>query len=249
MVLLLTTLLFLFIVKRRKTLRSYYVVQELFNFLFLLRSRRVLRSMLLLFKRATPPFSVWVLLVVNKLEASELLWLLTLQKTPIITLIILLQERRLFILILVGLLVTLTLFWFTSSSAYLITLSATVSRRWPILIGLVDSSLQPLRLLLCYLLTFYILYSERAENRIMRVEVVLLLLLIALPLSLIFLFKLFLFLTLNGSSLLILVLLMTTVFASFAYLTLLLSLCRSSNIKSKRNLFYYLPLIALLFLI
>jgi hypothetical protein len=223
--LMLTTFIFLFMLDRKKISITYFMIQELLNYLFLLSSSSILSSILLRTKMGLRPVYVWVMLIIKDLSKMELTWLLTVSKAPTGVLLIKLISSTIFTFLVFGLVVTSFIMLLVSDRKGLIMLRSRSTTTMPILFVV-----KFYYLLLVYFLLFYWLFSERAWERV-AVSRLLVLVLISLPILPIFLLKI-MFITNNITSLLLLlVFLVSTSMITFSYLYLLILLVNTLGKK------------------
>jgi len=228
--LMLTTFIFLFMLDRKKISITYFMIQELLNYLFLLSNNLILSSIFLRTKMGLSPFYAWVILIIKDLSKMELTWLLTVSKAPTGVLLVKLMSSIIFTLLVSGLVITSFMMLLVSDRKGLIMLRRSSTTTMPILF-LVKSYY----LLLVYFLLFYWLFSERGWERIATTRL-LVLVLMSLPILPIFLLKI-MFITSNVTSLLfLLVFLLSTSMMTFSYLYLLILLVNTLGKKIFRRI-------------
>jgi len=236
--LILTTFIFLFLLDRKKVSITYFMVQELLNYLFLLSNNLVFSRVLLRTKMGLRPVYTWVILIIKDLSKMELTWLLTISKATTGVLIIKLISSIIFTFLVFGLVITSFLMLLVSDSKGLIMLRSRSTTTIPILF-----SIKSYYLLIIYFLLFYWLLSERRWERI-AISRLLILVLMSLPILPIFLLKI-IFITSNITSfLLLLFFLVSTSMITFSYLYLLILLINSLDKQIGGNVF-----LSLLFLL
>jgi len=233
----LTTFIFLFILDRKKVSITYFIIQELLNYLFLLSNNLVLSRILLRTKIGLRPVYTWVLLVIKDLSKIELTWLLTISKAPTGILIIKLISSVIFTFLIFGLIITSFMMLLVADSKRLIMLRSRSTTTLPILFVV-----KSYYLLMVYFLLFYWLFSERRWER-MAISSLLILVLMSLPILPIFLLKI-IFITSNMTSFLLLLLfLVSTSMMTFSYLYLLIFLINSLDKRIGSNVFLSLLLL------
>ena len=233
----LTTFIFLFILDRKKVSITYFMIQELLNYLFLLSNNLIFSRILLRTKMGLRPVYTWVILIIKDLSKMELTWLLTLGKAPTGILIIKLMSSIIFIFLTFGLVVTSFMILLVSDRKGLIILRSRSTTTLPVLFVV-----KSYYLLMIYFLLFYWLFSERGWER-MAISSLLILVLLSLPILPIFLLKI-IFITSNITSFLLLLLfLVSTSMITFSYLYLLIFLINSLDKKIGSNVFLSLLLL------
>jgi len=223
-----------------KSAISYFMVNELFNYLFLLSTYKSLSISLLLTKIGLPPFHFWVPLVAKGLKKEDLLSFLTVFKRPVAILLMKLNPVSFVpILVLGGVFLTIQLISVKDRVPLLI-LRTVGRRRLPILLRIFLGKNSSLILFFLYLILFLLLLEESGSIEI-GVGGILVLVLLSFPLIPIFLFKLFLAGSRNFSGrgigiILLLLLIFSSIFLSFSYLSLLLALVSEGGRKIRRSL-------------
>lgn len=245
--LILTTFLFLFRIKEGKSLVVYFIIQEVLNFLFLLSSSFNLSSILLIRKIGLSPFFFWIFIVVKNLSKIELVWFLTLQKSPAGILFIKLGNSLIITLLLLGVIIISFIILIERRGQILITLRRTGRRAFPLVYSLMANKVESLKLFLFYLLLFWLLIEERNWNRIV-IGSTLILTLLSLPLLPLFLLKLYLSSFRFIISLILLLIITFTILIRFSYLGLLIKTLRESKKLLNRNIVLLLVLFTFLFL-
>jgi hypothetical protein len=225
---------FILMTSERKSAISYFMVNELFNYLFLLSTFKPLSISLLLTKIGLPPFHFWVPLVAKGLKKIELFAFLTVFKGPVGILLLKLNPTSFVpILIAGGVFLTIQLIS-VKDRVPLIILRRVGRRSLPILLRIFLGKNSSLALFFLYLILFLLLIEERGSREI-GVGGILVLVLLSFPLIPIFLFKLFL--ARRGMRvILLLILIFSSIFLRFSYLSLLLILVSEGGRKIRNSL-------------
>jgi len=181
----------------------YIIIQELFGLLFLMTSVQWLWIMCKFF---IAPFHLWVFHLVNWTKNIVFIWLMAISKLNFIGLFMLVFNRTLLVLLLLGVLSVLINYYFVKGLYGVIILNSIESFNW-ILLLIVTGSFSIIRMLLTYVIIY--VHFMKSSNDLGSLEVSLLIL--SLPLLFSFMIKI---LTLVGvlvisSIVLIIMLLMT----------------------------------------
>lgn len=165
---LLITVIFSLLNKRRKSytrIFNYFVIQESLGLLFLVSSSGFLQFFIILIKIGVAPLHFWIFSVTNNIFNYGLIWFLTFQKLPFLTILLQIFWLNSLYLILFGLFLCYIQMFVIKRYKNLLIISSTESFNW-IIIGVFLSLFNSLYLFLYYFVLMVILISKFSKSNI-----------------------------------------------------------------------------------
>lgn len=163
---LLITVVFVLLNKSTKSyirIFNYFVIQESLGLLFLLFSRGLLQFFIILLKIGVAPLHFWIFNVTNNIFNYRLIWFLTFQKLPFLTILLQIFWLRSTYILLFGLLVCYVQIFVMKRYKNLLIISSTESFNW-IIIGVFFSMFNTLYLFIYYFALIVLLISKFSKR-------------------------------------------------------------------------------------
>nr|ATN41094.1 NADH dehydrogenase subunit 2 [Caenorhabditis japonica] len=163
---LLMTVVFTLLNKSNKSYTSifnYFVIQESLGLLFLVFSSGLFQFFIILLKIGVAPLHFWIFSVTNNIFNYSLMWFLTFQKLPFLTILLQIFWLGSVYIFLVGLLICYVQIFVMKSYKNLLIVSSTESFNW-IVLGVFFSMFNTLYLFLYYFILMVILISKFSKT-------------------------------------------------------------------------------------
>lgn len=163
---LLITVVFILLNKSRKSytrIFNYFVIQESLGLLFLLFRRGLLQFFIILLKIGVAPLHFWIFNVTNNIFNYGLMWFLTFQKLPFLTILLQIFWLSSVYILLFGLLVCYIQIFVIKSYKNLLIISSTESFNW-IVLGVFFSMFNTLYLFIYYFILIFLLISKFSKT-------------------------------------------------------------------------------------
>nr|ARV88369.1 NADH dehydrogenase subunit 2 [Caenorhabditis sp. 38 MB-2015] len=246
---LLMTVVFTLLNKSNKSYTSifnYFVIQESLGLLFLVFSSGFMQFFVILMKIGVAPLHFWIFNVTNNIFNYSLMWFLTFQKLPFLTILLQIFWLSSTYLLLLGLLVCYVQLFVMKSYKNLLIISSTESFNW-IVLGVFFSFFNSLYLFLYYFVLMVLLISKFNKNTLNFVNWETMLVFLNLPFSVSFFVKIFSLSEIfkfESFFVLLLLFLMFLSVLSFGFWLINLSMKDNKDISNnnKMNYFIILPL-------
>lgn len=190
---LIITLIFLFLGKSKGSFSSilnYFIIQEFLGFLFLFINFLLFQLFVLLLKIGVSPLHFWIYSIIYRLDGYILIWFLTFQKLPFISVLIYFRVSYLFILLIFGILLCYFQIFFLKNFKLIFLVSSTESFNW-VLFGFIGGFFRLIIIFLYYFFRIIILirYLNLSGGRFLGLETVIVFL--NIPLRVTFFVKIF----------------------------------------------------------
>lgn len=134
-VFLIITLIYLFIGKSKGSfsrMLNYFIIQEFLGLIFLFFGIFIFQLFILLIKVGASPFHFWVYSIVYSLDGYILIWFLTFQKIPFISVLIYYKISFFFLILIFGILFCYFQIFFLKNYKLMFLISSTESFNWVI---------------------------------------------------------------------------------------------------------------------
>nr|YP_009391069.1 NADH dehydrogenase subunit 2 [Caenorhabditis macrosperma]ARV88334.1 NADH dehydrogenase subunit 2 [Caenorhabditis macrosperma] len=163
---LLMTVVFTLLNKSSKSYTSifnYFVIQESLGLLFLVFSSGFLQFFIILMKIGVAPLHFWIFNVTNNIFNYSLMWFLTFQKLPFLTILLQIFWLSSSYILLFGLLICYLQIFVMKSYKNLLIISSTESFNW-IVLGVFFSIFNSLYLFIYYFILMVLLISKFSKS-------------------------------------------------------------------------------------
>nr|YP_009391009.1 NADH dehydrogenase subunit 2 [Caenorhabditis angaria]ARV88261.1 NADH dehydrogenase subunit 2 [Caenorhabditis angaria] len=242
---LLMTIVFTLLNKSNKSYTSvfnYFVIQESLGLLFLVFSSGFLQFFIILMKIGVAPLHFWIFNVTNNIFNYSLMWFLTFQKLPFLTILLQLFWLSSTYLLLFGLLVCYLQLFVMKSYKNLLIISSTESFNW-IILGVFFSFFNSLYLFLYYFVLMFLLISKFSKGSKNFVNWETMLVFLNIPFSVSFFVKIFSLSEIfkfESFFVLLLLFLMFLSVLSFSFWLINLSMKNNTDISNNNKMNYFL---------
>nr|YP_009391033.1 NADH dehydrogenase subunit 2 [Caenorhabditis virilis]ARV88297.1 NADH dehydrogenase subunit 2 [Caenorhabditis virilis] len=242
---LLMTIVFTLLNKSSKSYISifnYFIIQESLGLLFLIFSSGFLQFFIVLMKIGVAPLHFWIFNVTNNIFNYSLMWFLTFQKLPFLTILLQIFWLSASYLLLIGLLVCCIQIFVMKSYKNLFIISSTESFNW-IVMGVFFSFFNVFYLFIYYFVLMVILISKfsKSSNNFVNWETTLVFL--NIPFSVSFFVKIFslseIFKFDSFFTLFLLFLMFLSVLA-FSFWLINLSMKNNEDLSNNNKFFYFI---------
>nr|YP_009550279.1 NADH dehydrogenase subunit 2 [Heterorhabditis indica]YP_817453.1 NADH dehydrogenase subunit 2 [Heterorhabditis bacteriophora]ABJ80697.1 NADH dehydrogenase subunit 2 [Heterorhabditis bacteriophora]AZU95938.1 NADH dehydrogenase subunit 2 [Heterorhabditis bacteriophora]QAA11083.1 NADH dehydrogenase subunit 2 [Heterorhabditis indica]QAA11095.1 NADH dehydrogenase subunit 2 [Heterorhabditis bacteriophora] len=163
---LLMTIIFILLNKGNKSysgIFNYFVIQETLGLLFLVFSSNYIQFIILMMKIGVAPFHFWVFSVTNSIFNYGLVWFLTMQKLPLMVVLLQLFASDMVYLFLFGLFICYLQMFMLKGYKNLLIVSSTESFNW-LMLGLFFSFFNVFCLFIYYFLLFMLMVPKFSKN-------------------------------------------------------------------------------------
>lgn len=150
--------------KRYTRIFNYFVIQESLGLLFLLCRGGLLQFFIILLKIGVAPLHFWIFNVTNNIFNYGLMWFLTFQKLPFLTILLQIFWLRSVYILLFGLLICYVQIFVIKSYKNLLIISSTESFNW-IVLGVFFSMFNTFYLFIYYFVLIVLLISKFSKTR------------------------------------------------------------------------------------
>nr|UWI71762.1 NADH dehydrogenase subunit 2 [Strongyloides fuelleborni fuelleborni] len=147
----------------RSSMVSYFIIQEVLGFCFLLVSVSWIQFVILLMKAGVAPFHFWVFSVTNNISGLGVMWFLTFQKLPFIPVIQYMINTDFLFILLFGVILCYFQLVFVKGYKNMLVLGSTESFNWLMLI-MAFSLFSGLLLSLVYVFFFFLLLDHGSSK-------------------------------------------------------------------------------------
>nr|YP_009391093.1 NADH dehydrogenase subunit 2 [Caenorhabditis castelli]ARV88357.1 NADH dehydrogenase subunit 2 [Caenorhabditis castelli] len=242
---LLMTIVFTLLNKSNKSYTSvfnYFVIQESLGLLFLVFSSGFLQFFVILMKIGVAPLHFWIFNVTNNIFNYSLMWFLTFQKLPFLTILLQLFWLSSTYLLLFGLLVCYLQLFVMKSYKNLLIISSTESFNW-IIMGVFFSFFNSLYLFLYYFVLMVLLISKFSKGSKNFINWETMLVFLNIPFSVSFFVKIFSLSEIfkfESFFVLLLLFLMFLSVLSFSFWLINLSMKNNTDISNNNKMNYFL---------